>query len=199
MPFNIKLLTGLFIHALIWMFIYDQGWMQIHENNLIENSQSVIIGISSLLFLTLAIISRTRREKLFYGSAFFLMVNFLLREMELAETSRNAAVIFLTEGPGFVLWMAVCWASLTIALFLSRREIWGIFVEWAKTPAAHILLWAAACLIGASFFEKNEQHYFIAILQPTSEFWEEVLESSAYIVILVSGWLTLVQQHKRHK
>ena len=176
--------------AMIWLGIHFSGHNIAHENSWMENQQALC-----LLAATAAFVCRAGREVLravrwFHASLALFCFTLLLREIELESEWWPAWITWLSTGAPRNLSLAGCWMGLLIAARGEMREMYQAFMSWLRSPAGRLMLGGGLCYAATWPFDKG----FFEFTRATHMFLEELGDSMASVLVLVSAITTLRQR-----
>ncbi len=98
----------------------------------------------------------------------------------------------VTNSPGRNYWLIAAWSIALVIFLLNARKTWSAFLDWVTTLQGFIIIAAGLFYGVADVFDKNllDLHF------ETNMFVEELLDSSATSLMLLSAALTLVWRQR---
>jgi hypothetical protein len=182
------------LHTALWCVICHACQLAADENGPVENSQTLFLGIASLVYLSTAVLSTGLERMLFAGLA-LLAVSLLLREVDVRGLDLNPVVASMVNGLGRNLLLGSMWLALLIACALRARRLLTVFLAWVKTPAGNAIVLAGALLVLGRPFDGK----VFGLPVSTAQLCEELLEVNGYMLVLLSSILGLRSAVKRRR
>jgi hypothetical protein len=180
------MLVLVLLHTALWGVACHVFHLTTDENAFMETSQTLLLLLASLLYLSAALASMNLDRLLFAGLA-LLGVSLLLREVDVRDFNLNSIVASMVNGLGRNLVLGLIWVAFLTRCAMNARRLWPVFLTWVKSPAGHAILLAGLLLILSQPFDKNT----FAISKPVAQFCEELFESNGYLLLLLSSILSL--------
>jgi len=174
------------LHTALWCVACHVYHLTADENGFMETTQTLLLALASLLYLSAASVSMNQERLLFSGLA-LLSVSFLLREVDVRGLNLNPVVASMVNGLGRNLMLGSMWLGFLLACALNVRRLPTIFLAWVKSPAGHAILLAGLFLVLGKPFDEN----VFAISESTAQFCEELFEANGYLLLLLSAILSL--------
>lgn len=182
------------IYAALLVFLATVSWLAYSvfalgqttiyaENSVIENIQVLTLVMSAAVFL-LGLKHPKREGKLLLLFLSFLCLSFILREVDVEDFDLPSILIAIGSGMGRNLILAAGFISIGVyAAFNAayyKKEVKAFFLS----KAGLLILAAGVLLYIGDVFEnlKTVQHHV---------FWEETIELSGYMAILLSSLMLL--------
>lgn len=153
------------------------------ENALIETIQACVLAIACLVYLVTAVLEK-RSDKPILLACCLLCYLFVLRELDVEKFDLPQAVIFVGSGIGRNASVALGFVAIFIyAVFNDFSFYLAKALEFARSRPGVLLMTGGLCLLFGQFFEKNDtiRHHV---------FFEEIVELSGYVFILLSSIAT---------
>jgi hypothetical protein len=151
-----------------------------------ENSQTLFLGLASLVYLSTAVVS-TGLERLFFAGLALLAVSLLLRELDVRGLDLNPVVASMVNGLGRNILLGLMWLALLIACALRARKLLPVFLAWVKTPAGNAIVLAGVLLVLGRPFDGK----VFGMPASAAQLCEELLEVNGYMLVLLSSILGL--------
>ena len=176
-PLSIILIANVF-------FIYlefikgDSHFYQ--ENNLLENLQAILLGISCIIFITYSVFLE-KRSSLVLLSFALLCLTFFLREVSVEDLDIPELLIYLGSGTLRHIILISLWALITLYMALDFHNMKTLAVHYLLSRSGILLLICAILLFASDIFER----WFREAMH--SDFFEELLEFNAYYFLFWSA------------
>jgi len=181
--FIMLVLTSIFS---IQVIVMDQAYLY-GENELMEHVQLLILLVVGITFWRNSGINKWTMVKpsapslsllAYLGAS--LSFSFILREMSIKQ-SHIDWLIFVVDGQGFKIIMALVWLPLLYKAFQFRNEYIGIVKKAILSPTSLFLMAAVFMLASGALFDKE------IIVVEYFRFYEEVLEMNGYGFMLLAA------------
>ncbi len=181
------------INTVIWVVLYQFQWITPEENSRMENVQAAEILLSTIFFLVVVRSRRERLERVFFSSLALFCVTFFFREVDIENLGFNPVITWLGSGFGRNLWLGVAWFLFLLIFLFHARKLCKIFLPWLNSTAGRTMLLAGLFFILALPLDKK----VFPISKLCALFYEELLESNASILMLLSAYFSLPTRKKR--
>lgn len=174
------------LHTALWCVACHVYHLTADENGFMETTQTLLLALTSLLYLSAAVVSISLERLLFSGLA-LLGVSFLLREVDVRGFNLNPVVASMVNGLGRNLMLGLMWLAFLLVCALNVRRLSTVFLTWVKSPAGHAILLAGLLLFLSCPFDEKA----FAIPRSVAQLCEELFESNAYLLLFLSSILSL--------
>lgn len=188
------MLVLLLLHTALWCVAYHVYHLTADENSPIENAQLLVLLLGSVLYLSAAVFSM-RLEGLLPAGLALLGVSFLLREVDVRGLGLNPVVVSMVNGFGRNLMLGSMWLVFLVVCAVNIRKLSAIFLAWVRSPAGGAVLLAGLFLFLGRRFDKNA----FAISKSDVQFYEELFELNAYLLLLLSSMLSLRSSARKRR
>jgi len=182
----VAMLILVLLHIALWCAVCRAYHLTADENGFMETTQALLLALTSLLYLSAAVVS-TSPERLLFSGLTLLGVSCLLREVDVRGFNLNPVVTSMVNGLGRNLILGLMWLGLLLACALNVRRLSTIFLAWVKSPAGHAILLAGLFLFLGRPFDRNA----FVIPKSAAQFCEELCESNGYLLLFLSSILSL--------
>ena len=157
------------------------------ENHMMEHLQLALILASGVIFWRSnwcemdEVKPETRQQLRWLAlTATALMFSFFIREMSVKQSGIEE-LIYIVDGTGFKILMAVIWLPLLLMLGRNFSGYWRLMKQAVTTPFFVMAMISLALLIVGAVYDKE-------IFKPEFfRFYEEVAELNAYAWLLASA------------
>lgn len=179
---------AIFIPVIFWNagipVLRADGWVVEMENGPLENLQALFLFAGGMLYLL-----NSRRaaggERILYAGIALLYLTFLVLEVDLRKFPLPGINRFF-NGAIRDAWLGGLWVLGLLWFLRHRTAAWQTFRTWCRTPDAQCLFISGALWTASMAVDKLKPH----ALQPLSLFVEELVETNATWLMLVSAVLT---------
>ncbi len=176
------------LNAAIWYVASFSDQKIANENQTMENIQAGCLFLGSILFCVASYREDEKPFRILFLSLSLFYLTFFLREIELNENNITDAVLMVTNPPGRNYWLIAVWMIAIVIFLLNAKKTWSAFLDWVRTLQGFIIIAAGLFYGVADVFDKN----LLDLPFETNIFLEELLDSSATSLMLLSAALTLV-------
>jgi len=160
------------------------------ENGWLENAQVLTLSIACLVFF-LPVVCQRRDDKLFLLFFSLLCLSFVLREVDVEKLEVPNILIFFGSGTGRNVMLATGFIAIFAWAVFNIKHYKKTLSSFALSSVSILFVAAGLFLCIGGFFEKLDfvQHHV---------FFEEILEFSGYVLILLAALTCSKQCLTRH-
>lgn len=177
LPLSIILIANFFF-AYLKFIKGDSHFYQ--ENDLLENLQAILLGISCIIFIISSIFLE-KRSSLILLSFALLCLTFFLREVSLEDFDLPELLIYFGSGNLRHIVLRTLWVLIILYMALNFHNMKKLVGYYLLSKAGILMLICASLLYASDIFERwfGEAN--------NSEFFEELLEFNAYYFLFWSA------------
>lgn len=171
------LVLSLFFMFFCWslyivFFLNNASFYQ--ENGMLENIQVLLLFVTFLIFL-LPTLYQKRNDKLIFGFFSLLILNFILRELDVEELDVPKILILIGSGIGRKVLLAIGFVSILLYASFNYKYYANLSKELLQSRAGALIFISPVFLFLGGFFEEAQfQH---------NEYFEEISELIGYILL----------------
>ncbi len=144
------------------------------ENGTLENIQVLLLFATFLIFL-LPTLYQKRNDKLIFGFFSLLILNFILRELDVEELVIPKILILIGSGTGRKVLLAIGFVSILLYATFNFKYYTNLSKELFQSKAGALIVISPIFLFLGGFFEDAQfQH---------NEYFEEISELIGYILL----------------
>lgn len=148
------------------------------ENGIVENTQVFILFITFLAFI-IPSFYQNRNDKLIFIFFSLLILNFMLRELDVEEFNLPKILIIIGAGIGKKILLAIGFTSILLYATFDIKHYLHLSNELLRSKAGSLIFTAPVFLFLGGFFEDAQfQHH---------EYFEEISELTGYILLLLAA------------
>ncbi|MEC7390365.1 MAG: hypothetical protein VYD97_03020 [Pseudomonadota bacterium] len=168
--FALALVTLVIVWSILSFHFFDD-FAIVDENNLLENTQVLVLLLSLMLSIRTAI-NRVRKDKIISIFFSFLSFGFILREIDLEDFDLPTWIIVLGSGSGRTILLVTIFSAIVLYMISKRRYYIDLTKVFFRSKIGASLFLSGCFLIIGSFFEDINLHSSVLI--------EECFELVAY-------------------
>lgn len=175
--FVISLFLCFFCWSLYTVFFTENASIY-KENGIVENTQVFILFITFLIFI-IPSLYQSRSDKLIFIFFSLLILNFMLRELDVEEFNLPKILIIVGSGTGKKILLAIGFTGILLYATFNIKHYMCLSIELLRSKAGHLIFLAPIFLFLGGFFEDAQfQHH---------EYFEEISELIGYILLLLAA------------